>query len=143
VTDAIVARANSGGNVAGNGYQPEHIDLKDLPRGVHGLQVLPTVVSQTKIKGLSSDRLANDVDVPIELVTNRGSNEVSAVAVKSILHHQIDVAEIDIAKVDGDLFAVATFGSSSRTLPIILTPSIYHLCGWYMVGYDRYSRPSH
>src|SRR5260370_11218502 len=120
-----------GGDVAGDGDQPEHIDLKPLPRGLHSLQVLTTVVPETKIKGLSSDRLSDHVDVPIELVANCGPNEVGSVGVKPILHHQVDVSEGDIAGTDGDLLAVADFRpqlphpADHRQLP-----SHYHLYGW-------------
>src|ERR671919_1841202 len=49
--------------------------------------------------------------MPLELVADGGADEVGAVRVEPLLHHQVDVAEVDVAEVDRDLFALAGLGS--------------------------------
>src|ERR1700723_168897 len=41
-----------------------------------------------------------------ELVSNCRPNEISPVGVKTVLHHQVDVAKIDVAEVDRDFLGV-------------------------------------
>ncbi len=55
----------------------------------------------------------------VELVADRGADEVGPVGVESVLDHQVDMAEIDEAKIDGDLLA------------IVRHPSTIHM-GWYL-----------
>ena len=46
-----------------------------------------------------------------ELVSNCRSNEICPVGVEAVLHHQVDVAEVDVAEIDRDLFGVTRLGS--------------------------------
>src|SRR6185437_3372792 len=46
-----------------------------------------------------------------ELVSNCRSNEISPVGVKTVLHHEVDVAENDVAEIDRDLFALTRLRS--------------------------------
>jgi hypothetical protein len=40
-------------------------------------------------------------------VADRGPNEVGTVGIEAFLHKQIDVAEVDVTKIDRDLFRLA------------------------------------
>jgi hypothetical protein len=57
----------------------------------------------------SRGRLLHRVVLTIELVADRRPNEVGAVGVKPLLDQEIDVTEVDKAKIDCDLFAVRHF----------------------------------
>src|SRR5271169_6941601 len=46
-----------------------------------------------------------------ELVSNCRANEISPVGVEAVLHHQVDVAKIDVAEIDRDLFTITRFRS--------------------------------
>src|SRR5215208_3396628 len=51
------------------------------------------------------------VGMTIELVTDGRSDEVGAVRVETVLHHQIDMAEINVAEIDRDLLAIRRLGA--------------------------------
>src|SRR6478736_3504043 len=89
--------------------QPEHLDVKRLAGRLHGLQVLPAVLAQAEVELVPSNGLLDGVAVAIELIADRRSDEVGAVGVKTLLHQEVDVAEIDIAEIDRDLLAVSPF----------------------------------
>src|SRR5829696_4192067 len=68
----------------------------------------------------------------IELVTDGRSDEVGAVRVESVLHHQIDMAEINVAEVNRDLLAIRRLGAKLAHIVSHSAPSSYHLLGWHM-----------
>src|SRR4051794_40981594 len=47
----------------------------------------------------------------VELVTDGCSNEVGAGRVETVLHHQVDMAEINVAEIDRDLLAIRRLGA--------------------------------
>jgi hypothetical protein len=49
--------------------------------------------------------------VPFELIANCGSNEIGPVRVETLLHHQIDLPEVNVTEIDRDLLAVSRFGA--------------------------------
>ena len=59
-----------------------------------------------------------------ELVSNGRADEISPVGVKTVLHHQIDMAKIDVSEIDRDLLGVTRLRSQlvdilSHDLPSI------------------------
>jgi hypothetical protein len=44
----------------------------------------------------------------LDLVANRGADQIGPIGVKAFAHQQVDMAKIDIAQVDGDLLAFDT-----------------------------------
>ena len=68
--------------------------------------------------------MLDDVGMPFELVADRRPDEIGAVRIKPLLHHEIDVAEIHEAEVDRDFSVSGVLGRSSRTLAAI-TVSIF------------------
>src|ERR1700745_1622488 len=100
-----------GRNIQGNAGKAQDPNVEDVSGVTRGLEVLTAEMSQPKIKALARRRLLHDIGVPIELVTNGRADEVGPIRIKTLLHHQIDVAKVDIAEVDGDLFGV----TASRT----------------------------
>ena len=65
-----------------------------------------------------------------ELVADSGADEVGSVGVEAVTHQEVDMAEIDEAKVDGDFFAVGRFGAEF----VDFAHRFYHLYGWYLDG---------
>ena len=73
-----------------------------------------------------------------EPVADRGPDEVGAVGIKSFLHQEIDVAEVDVAEVDRDLFRLAS--PVAELLNFGGHCVLHHLYGWYMDGRSPVSR---
>src|SRR5512141_1131627 len=65
-------------------------------------------------------------------VADSGPNEVGKVGIEAFLHQQIDVAEVDVTKVDRDLFRLARFVAEPMNLCRHCV--LHHLSGWYMDG---------
>src|SRR5215212_4042641 len=63
----------------------------------------------------------------IELVTDGRSDEVGAVRVEPVLHHQIDMAEINVAEIDRDLLTIRRLGAK---LAHIVSHSAHPLTIW-------------
>ena len=65
-------------------------------------------------------------------VADRGANEVGTIGIEAFLHQQIDVAEVNVTKVDGDLFRLAR--SVAEPMNFGGHRVLHHLSGWYMDG---------
>ena len=101
-----------------------------LPGDARRFQVLAAVMAKAEIEGLARHRLADRVGVPVELVVDGGANEIRPVGVEAVLHHQVDMAEIDIAEIDRDLFAVRRSGPQLLHIASHHQPSLCHPTGW-------------
>jgi hypothetical protein len=77
-----------------------------LPGCTCGFKILTAVVPQSEVQALSRGGLLDDIGVPAELITDRGSDEIGPIRIESLLDHQVDVPEVDVAEVDRDLFGV-------------------------------------
>ena len=75
-----------------------------------------------------------------ELVANRGADEIGPVRLKAVLDHQIDMAKIDVAEIDRDLFAVTWLRSELIYVLCHVQPSLYNLYGWYRDGLSESRR---
>ena len=109
--------------------------MEHLPGGTRGFQIFTPVVSQTEIQALSGHRLFDRVGMPVKEVADCGPNEVGAVRVEPVLHHQVYLAEVDIAEVDRNLLAVADFGS--QFMHVVNHPYTIHLPSVWMVYGER------
>src|SRR4051812_44343559 len=118
-----------GGDVRGDGGEPQDADVEQLPDIKYRFEILAAEVSQAEVDALACHRLADDVGMPFDLVADGGAYEVGAVGVEPLLHQQVDVAEIDIAEIDGDLLAVrhlrSDLGYVAGHLISILSPSVW------------------
>jgi hypothetical protein len=70
-----------------------------------------------------------------ELVSNRGADEIGPVRVKAVPDHQIDMAKIDVAEIDRDLFGIA------RLWPKLMH-ILCHLFHPYDIHTDGYGAPT-
>ena len=95
-----------GRNVRGDDRQAENLDMKRFAGRTDRLEIGTAVLPQTKIELASRHRLLHRIGVTIELGADRCPDEVGAVGIEALPDQQIDVAEIDEAHVDGELFAV-------------------------------------
>src|SRR5262249_126355 len=70
-------------------------------------------------------------------VADRGPNEVGTVGIEAFLHQQIDVAKVDVAEVDRDLFRLARSVAESVNLGghQCPPPSIWMVYGWLMLSF--------
>src|SRR4029079_12785554 len=115
--------------------KPEHFDVQLLTGGLHGFQIRPGVMPQAEFERVAHDALLDLVAMGRKLVADRRADEVGAVGVKPFLDQQIDMAEVDIAEIDGDLFGLTRFVPQSNDLGgHYLTPSIWMIYGWLMDG---------
>src|SRR4029453_5453324 len=119
-------------HVRSDSGEPEHLDVKLLTSGFHGLQIRARIVSETKFQRMAHDRFTDFLAMGRKLVTDRRADEVRAVGIKAFLHQQIDAAEVDVTQVDCDLFGfarpIAEPVNFSRHWPYL------HLNRWYMDG---------
>jgi hypothetical protein len=65
-------------------------------------------------------------------VADSSPNEVGTVGIEAFLNQQIDVAEVDVTKVDRDLFRLAR--SVAEPMNFGGHYVLNHLFGWYMDG---------
>src|SRR5689334_8892052 len=115
--------------------QPEHLDVKLLAGGFHRLQILARVVPQAELERVPHDGLFDFLAMSRKLVADRRANKVRSVGIKALVDQEIDMAEVDITEVDGDLFGLARF--LAKTLDLCshrASPSIWMLYGWLMDG---------
>src|SRR6185437_13877100 len=116
-----------GRNILGNAGQAQDMDVEPLPSCARRFEIFTAVMPQTEVKALAGYRLLDHIGVSFKLVSDRRSDEVGSVGVEPFMHHQVDVAEVDIAEVDGDFLAVARFRAQlvyrARHLYAILLPS--------------------
>jgi hypothetical protein len=47
--------------------------------------------------------------MPFELIANGGADEIRPVGVEALLDHKVDLAEVHVAEIDRNLFAVWGF----------------------------------
>jgi hypothetical protein len=116
------------------------MDLQHFSGSTRRFEIFAAVVPQTEVQTLADRGLLDHVGVTFELIANCGANEIGAVRVKTLLHHEVDLPEIDVAEIDRDLLAVTGFGAEllhnvSRNLP-----SDNHLARWYMDGTPKIAR---
>ena len=85
--------------------------MQHLAGALRRFEILAAVVSQPEVQTLSGCRLLDDVCVAFELVADGRPDEIGTVGIEPLLHHQIDVTEVDVAKVDRDLLGFRGPGS--------------------------------
>ena len=91
--------------------------------GLDGLQIFAAVVTKTQVDRFAGDGLLDDIGVPLKLIADRCADKVGAVGIEAFLHHQINVAEIDVTKIDLDLLGVAWSRSQLLNVAHKLLPS--------------------
>ena len=124
--EAIVARASSGVTSAAMLARPSTRMSSLWPAARAASRSCAAVVPQAEVEAFPGHGLLGRVGMPLDLVADGGADEVGPVRVEAVLDQQVDVAEIDVAEVDGDLFGVApALGRSSCTLSATI-PSSYH-----------------
>ncbi|KZS00515.1 Uncharacterized protein APZ42_003156 [Daphnia magna] len=58
------------------------------------------------------DGLADGILVAVELVADRGPDEVGAVGIEALLDQEVDMAQVDVTQVDRQLLAIRRGHSS-------------------------------
>ena len=121
-------------DIGGDAGKSQHPDVEPLSRGTGRFEIRAAEMPQPEIEAFPGDRLPGRVGVPFDLIADRGADEVRAVRVEAVLDQQVDMAEIDVAEVDGDLFGIAaglgpqlvTRCLPSRSIPL---PSVWMVNG--------------
>ena len=131
--DSIVASASSGVTSSSIVASPTTWMLSLPPCRLHRLQLLAAEASEAEFEGVPHDRLLDGVGVRGELVADRRSDEVGAIGIETFAHQEIDMAKVDEAEVDRDLFAVAGPVSQPVNLRSHRCLSI-HMDGIWMVN---------
>lgn len=90
---------------------------------------------------MACDGFPDRIIMPIKLVSNGRPDEVGPVGVEALMNKEIDVAQVDIAKIDRDLFTVRGF----RPKFVDVTRHINHPITIYLDGnwspYRKNTRP--
>src|SRR5512142_847136 len=81
-----------GRDVMRDACKAQNIDVQHLASLPRSFEVLAGVVPQAEVQAFASRGLLDHVGVALELVADCGSNEISAVGVEPVLHHEIDMA---------------------------------------------------
>src|SRR5260370_42537478 len=121
-----------GSDVLGDGRETQHVDVQHLAGAPRCFEILAGVISQPEVQALPGRGLPDDVRVAFELVPDGRPDEIRPVRIEPLLHHEIDVAEVDIAKVARDLLGVGGLGSQSAHIIRHEITHLYHPLGWSM-----------
>jgi len=68
--------------------------VKCLTGSLYGFQVLASVTSESELKLVSSDGLLDRIVMAVELIANGRPNKVGSIGVESLLHKEIDLAQV-------------------------------------------------
>ena len=93
--------------IRGNAGEPKHLDVQLFPGRSGRLQIRAGEVAEPQLQRMPHNRFLDFLLMGSKPVADRGPNEVGAVGIEAFLHQQIDVAEVDVTKVDCDLFRLA------------------------------------
>jgi hypothetical protein len=75
-----------GRDVMGNAGKTQHMDVERLAGCAHSFEILAAVVPQTEVQALAGYRpLHHCVGMSLELVADRGADEVGAVRIEPLL----------------------------------------------------------
>ena len=69
------------------------------PARTRRFEIFTAVVPQTEVQTLSDRGLLDHVGVSFELVADCGANEIGTVRVEALLHHQVDLAKVDVTEI--------------------------------------------
>ena len=92
------------GYIGSNARKAHHLDVKFFPCGPDGLEILAAEVAKTQFQRMANHGLRDGVSLGCELIADGRPDEIAAVGVESLLHQEVHPSQVDIAKVDGDLF---------------------------------------
>src|SRR5665647_1799848 len=109
--------------------ETEHLDVKSLALCPDSLEIGAAVAPQTEIELLTGSGLLDLVAMPVELIANGRPDEVRARGVKSLLHEQVDVAQIDEPEIDRNLLGLGLLWPQLLNISRH-EPSLYHPQGW-------------
>ena len=121
-------------DIVGDTGETENLDVQHFAGRLHRFEVLAAVVAKAQVELMSFDGFLDGIGMPVELVSNGRPDEVSPVGVEAVLDEEIDMAEVDIAKVDRDLLAIRSLRSKFAyviAIVAILLPSAWMVFGWW------------
>src|ERR1700722_2390256 len=98
-----------GRDVLGDSRQPQYVDVQHLARATRRFEIFAAENPQTELEALANRGLLDDVRMTFELVSDGRPDEIGPVRIEPLLHHQIDLTEVDIAEVDRDFLGVGGF----------------------------------
>ncbi len=102
--------AQIGSDVQSDDGQPQHANVKHVARSQHRRKFGRSDVADAKIDTFAGDDFADRVGVRLYLVADCGADEIGPIGIESLLHKKFDLAKINEAKVDRDLFGIWLFG---------------------------------
>src|ERR1700751_996431 len=111
------------------------MDFQHFSGSTRRFEIFATVVTQTKIQPLADCGGFDDVGVPFELIANCGSNEIGPVRVETLLHHEVDLTEVNVTEIDRDLLAVGSFWAElMHNRSHVHRPNAIYMDGTWMVA---------
>ena len=100
-------------DIVGDAGETENLDVQHFAGRLDGFEVLAAVVTQAQVELVSFDRFLDGIVMPVKLVSNGCPDEVGPIGVEALLDEEIDMAEVDIAKVDRDLLAIRCLSTTA------------------------------
>src|ERR1700760_2098402 len=104
--------------------------MQHFARALHRFEIGAAVIPEPEVQAFSDGRLLDDVCVAFELIADGRPDEIRAVGIKPLLHHEIDLTEVDIAKVDRDLLVVRDPGAEFTNMVVHQEAPFDHPSGW-------------
>src|SRR5690348_15865019 len=71
------------------------------------LKIFTAVVPQTQIQILSNGGPLDHLRVTLQLIADRRPTEIGPIRIEALPHHEIDLAEVDVAHIEPDIFGIA------------------------------------
>src|ERR1700722_323137 len=121
-----------GRDVLRDAGKTEDVDMQHLAGLPRRFEICARVIPQTEVQAFTGRGLLDHLGVSLDLIADRRPDEIRAVRIESVLHHQIHMAQVDIAKIDGDLLGFRRLRPQVLDIRRHLIPILYHLYGWYV-----------
>ena len=91
-----------GGDVVCDAGKTKNTKFQHLSCCVRCLQLQSRDLAQPQVEGLARERFPGCFRVTLELIADRGANEVGAVGVELLRDQKINVPEVDKSQIDRD-----------------------------------------
>ena len=115
------------------------MDLQHFSGSTRHFEIFAAVVPQTEVQTLANRGMPDHVGVAFELIADCGSNEIGPVRVETLLHHEVDLPEVDVTEIDRDLLAVGLWAELMYLGHNIAIryPSVWMVYGWESHGFQE------
>jgi hypothetical protein len=117
-------------NVGCDGGKPQHVNIHGLPSIPERFEISAAEVSEAKVQLFARSCLANHFIVPSELISNRGTDEISSVGIEAVGDEQVYLAQVHEPEIDRDFLTLGYFRTVLVSGNCHASPSSWMVHGW-------------